>query len=146
MSDSIHYGLLVDHAMRGVVAHALEIAAREGLPGEHHFYITFRTDHPGVQMAKALKARYPDEITIVIQNQFWNLEVGDEGFSIGLSFDRMPHELWVPWTAVTSFVDPSVKFGLTFKVAQAPDDGGGPPLEDPDEEATVVSLDAFRRK
>lgn len=151
MSDSIHYGLLVDHAMRSVVAHALEIAARDGLPGDHHFYITFRTDHPGVKMAKALRARYPEEITIVIQNQFWNLEVGDEGFSIGLSFDRMPHELGVPWTAITSFADPSVKFGLNFKATPGGSDGDDAPAEDTtaDEQSaagTVVSLDAFRKK
>lgn len=145
MNDSIHYGLLIDGALRSVVARALEIAAREGLPGDHHFYITFRTDHPGVRMAKALKARYPEDITIVIQNQFWNLEVDEEGFSIGLSFDRMPHELGVPWTAVTSFVDPSVKFGLNFKAAE------GEPVEEaepepPEGDGTIVSLDSFRKK
>ncbi len=151
MSESIHYGLLVDHALRSVVTHALEIAAGDGLPGDHHFYITFRTDHPGVRIAKALKARYPEEITIVIQNQFWNLEVGDEGFSIGLSFDRMPHELGVPWTAITSFADPSVKFGLNFRVTPDGSDGEDAPTEDTtageqSAAGTVVSLDTFRRK
>ena len=151
MSESIHYGLLVDHAMRSVVAHALEIAARDGLPGDHHFYVTFRTDHPGVRIAKALKARYPEEITIVIQNQFWNLEVGDEGFSIGLSFDRVPHELGVPWTAITSFVDPSVKFGLNFRATPGGSDGDDGAGEDTtagekSDTGTVVSLDTFRRK
>ena len=145
MSDSIHYGLLVDGALRSVVARALEIAARDGLPGDHHFYITFRTDHPGVRMAKALKARYPEDITIVIQNQFWNLEVDEEGFSIGLSFDRMPHELGVPWTAVTSFVDPSVRFGLNFKAGEGGPAGEQEP-EPPEGDGTIVSLDAFRKK
>ncbi len=150
MSESIHYRLLIDQAMRGVVARALEITARNGLPGDHHFYITFRTDHPGVQMAKGLKARYPEDITIVIQNQFWNLKVEDDGFSIGLSFDRTPHELVVPWTAITAFADPSVKFGLTFAAANADGDGEEKPEDAAaaaqGRDGTVVSLDAFRKK
>ena len=145
MDDAIHYGVLVDGALRTVVARALEIAATDGLPGEHHFYITFRTDHPGVRMATSLKARYPEDITIVIQNQFWDLKVDDDGFSIGLSFDRMPQELAIPWTAVTSFVDPSVRFGLNFASHEAE------PVEEKGEEpqesdGTIVSLDSFRKK
>ncbi len=150
MNDVIHYGVLVDGALRSVVARALEIAARDGLPGDHHFYITFRTDHPGVRMARSLKARHPEDITIVIQNQFWDLEVDDDGFSIGLSFDRMPHELGVPWTAVTSFVDPSVSFGLNFASHEAEpveEEEAEPPENDgTGNGGTIVSLDSFRKK
>lgn len=115
MSDEIlRYDLMVENALRGVVRAALQEAATEGLPGEHHFYITFQTEHEGVQIPDRLKERYPEEMTIVLQHRFWDLEVGEEGFSVTLTFNEIPENLVVPYEAVTAFADPSVRFGLQF--------------------------------
>lgn len=105
---------LIDHAMRDVVRKALEIAERQSLPGDHHFFISFRTDFPSVQVSDTLKSRHPKEMTIVLQHQFWNLKVNDDSFSVTLSFNGVPENLFVPFEAMTAFADPSVKFGLQF--------------------------------
>lgn len=157
--NELFYDHMVDEALRSVMVRALRHAESHGLPGDHHFYVTYRTDYPGVVISADLKARYPEEITIVLQHQFWDLKVGDHGFSVGLSFNQTPQILEVPWGAVTAFVDPSVKFGLQFR-PMAPRDGGGgdgeartqvtppdddapPPSADSD---NVVALDTFRKK
>jgi hypothetical protein len=110
----IDYAKLIDDAMHFVVKSALKQVEREGLPPTHHFFITFKTDAKGVMMSDKLKERYPEEMTIVIQHQFYDLEVTEENFSIVLSFDGIKHNLTVPFASLISFVDPSVKFGLQF--------------------------------
>lgn len=110
----LDYPQMIDSAMRGVVREALRQIARDGLPGEHHFFISFQTQFPGVQMSPQLRARYPEEITIVIQHQFWDLVITDKQFSIMLSFNNIPEKLVVPFDALTAFADPSIKFGLQF--------------------------------
>lgn len=112
--EGLRYDVMVESALRGVVRAALEVAADQGLPGEHHFYITFRTGHPGVEMADYLRERYPNEMTIVVQYQFWDLKVLDERFEVTLSFNDKPEPLVVPYAAVSAFADPSVRFGLQF--------------------------------
>ena len=156
--QSLDYGRLVERALRQVVREALGIVAERGLPGRHHHYITFRTDHPGVVLADDLRARYPTEMTIVLQHEFWDLEVADDRFAIGLSFGGVPHRLEIPLEAVTVFADPSVEFGLQFATAAAaPSDGPAPsavraeplgPAAEPPAEggAEVVTLDRFRKK
>jgi hypothetical protein len=118
--DSLHYDKMVETALRGVVRQALASVIERGLPGSHHFYLTFRTTHPGVEIADRLHAQYPQDMTIVLQHQFWGLEVNDEYFVVNLSFSNIPERLKVPYAALVSFVDPSVKFGLQFQV---PSDG-----------------------
>jgi hypothetical protein len=120
--DMLDYGRLIDEAMHVIVKKALILVADTGLPGDHHFYITFMTQHPGVMIADEMKAQYPDEMTIVIQHQFWGLEVEDDRFTITLSFDNTQQNLTIPFASVTSFADPSVKFGLQFR---RPADGEG---------------------
>lgn len=115
--DSLHYDRMVESALRGVVRQALAAVVEQGLPGNHHFYLTFRTNQPGVEIADRLRAQYPQEMTIVLQHQFWGLEVNDEFFVVNLSFSNVPERLKVPYAALVSFVDPSVKFGLQFQVA-----------------------------
>lgn len=119
--DSLHYDKMVETALRGVVRQALASVVDQGLPGNHHFYLTFRTNHPGVEIADRLHAQYPQEMTIVLQHQFWGLEVTDEYFVVNLSFSNVPERLKVAYSALVSFVDPSVKFGLQFQVQE----GGG---------------------
>jgi hypothetical protein len=114
--DSLHYDKMVENALRGVVRQALASVIEQGLPGSHHFYLTFRTTHPGVDIAERLHAQYPQDMTIVLQHQFWGLEVNDEYFVVNLSFSNIPERLKVPYSALVSFVDPSVKFGLQFQV------------------------------
>ncbi|UPY35147.1 ClpXP protease specificity-enhancing factor SspB [Sediminicoccus sp. KRV36] len=144
-------------ALRGVAVDALEFAAGEGLPGEHHFYISFRTDHPGTNIPGHLKARYPNEMTIVLQHRFWDLVVdrAAQRFSVGLSFSGVPSMLSVPFGALTAFQDPQANFGLRFEPdaveAQAEPEPVAPAPEAPGAESQadvpqVVSLDAFRRK
>lgn len=149
-------------ALRQVVVRALEHAATHGLPGGHHFYITFRTDHPNAVLPKRLLAQYPQEITIVLQNQFWDLRVNEAAgeFSVGLSFGGVPATIHVPLLAITGFADPEVRFGLRFKpemvpaMAQEPEAEPEPakaveaPPAEPDASSApqVVSLDAFRRR
>jgi hypothetical protein len=155
----------MEQSLRQVVLHALDHAAAQGLPGEHHFYITFRTDHPGVVIPARLRAQYPQEMTIVLQHQFDQLTVDAETplFSVRLSFGNVPATLAVPLEAVTGFADPHVRFALQFRApaalheddaaaADAPDPAAGEtapaaaPGETPAEEPQVVSLDAFRRR
>jgi uncharacterized protein len=165
--QSIDYGRLVERALRNVVRDALEQVATHGLPGRHHLYITFRTDHPAVVIDDSLRARYPAEMTIVLQHQFWDLEVGANGFVVGLSFSDVPHRLEVPFEAVTVFADPSVEFGLQLgalagTAAATTETGAKPaalapvsqlPTSDAPREpvikeggADVVALDRFRKK
>jgi uncharacterized protein len=152
MNRSIDYGNLMHAAMRGLIREVMDKIAREGLPGAHHFFITLDTRHPMVGMADWLRARYPQEITIVIQNWFDNLEVDDNGFAITLNFGNQPEPLYIPFDAITTFVDPSVEFGLKFETHDSDDD------DDEDDEAPmetdvetvqpageVVSLDKFRK-
>ena len=115
VDDSLHYDHMVDAAMRSVMRDSLHVAAQYGLPGEHHFYIGFLTHGDGAQIPAHLKAQYPEEMTIVIQHKFWNLDVGEDAFSIELTFDGRPQALHIPYAAVTRFVDPSVNFGLQFQ-------------------------------
>ena len=112
--DLIGYNALVESGLRSVVREALRRVAEEGWPGAHHAYITFKTDAPGVEVPDFLRARYPDELTIVLQNQFWGLDVGDESFAVTLSFNKAGERITVPYAALTSYADPSVKFGLQF--------------------------------
>ncbi len=114
-NDLLGYDELVENALLAVVKFCLERTAAEGLPGDHHFYISFDTDHPDVQISDELKEKYHPEMTIVLQHQFDNLTVTDEGFSVGLSFGGSNHYLVIPWSGVTAFLDPSVNFGLQFR-------------------------------
>jgi len=154
------YDEWTEAALRQVVVRALVHVAREGLPGGHHFFLTFRTGHPGVVLPARLRAQYPEEMTIVLQNQFWDLKV-DEAlgeFGVGLSFGGVPALLTIPFAAITAFVDPEVRYGLRFRThappaADAPGtlarEGADQPeaLPPPEPEAPqVVSLDAFRRR
>lgn len=147
----IPYDEIVQDALRGVVQRVLNrILDAGGLPGQHHFYIAFRTRAPGVDIPKHLLERYPEEMTIVIQHRYWDLEVDSDGFGIGLSFNQVPAKLRVPYEAVTGFVDPAVNFALQF---QTKDDEAPPPPEpepEPPEPiepgSNVVTLDRFRKK
>ena len=112
--DLIRYDLLVQDALRGVVRRVLTDAARDGLSGEHHFYVSFRTEAPGVRMSQRLREKYPQEMTIVLQHQFWDLGVTETTFEVGLSFSGVPERLLVPFDALSGFFDPSVQFGLKF--------------------------------
>jgi hypothetical protein len=125
MDDELQYDVMVESALRGVVRQALQQVARSGLPGEHHFYITFRTDHSGVEMSPELRAQYPGDMTIVLQYQFWDLDVGAESFSVTLSFNNRSEHLHVPFEAVVAFADPSVRFGLQFEAGEGSDETGG---------------------
>lgn len=159
VQDLMRYDLLAQDALRGVVRQALRHVAREGLPGDHHFFIAIDTRHPGVQISPRLRGRYPEEITIVLQHQFWNLDVQEERFEVDLSFDNVQERLVVPFSAVKGFFDPSVQFGLQFEVAtqtaSAEDEPTveetpeAPPQADAQDESDtpkVVSLDTFRKK
>jgi hypothetical protein len=113
--DHIRYDVLAQEALRGVVRTVLTDAAKQGLPGEHHFKITFNTTAPGVRLSDRMRAQYPESMTIVLQHQFWDLIVGDDGFEVGLSFGGAPERLAVPLAAVTAFYDPAVQFGFQFE-------------------------------
>lgn len=148
-----NYGQLMQRAMRGLMADVLGRVADEGLPGEHHFYICFDTSHPGVDIPDWLHERYPEEMTIVLQDWFADLAVTNDRFSVTLNFADEPQTLVVPFGAVRTFVDPSVKFGLKFD-AHDPDEADELPIEDPDDDddddnsaegADIVSLDKFRK-
>ncbi|MEJ2408332.1 MAG: ClpXP protease specificity-enhancing factor SspB [Novosphingobium sp.] len=157
----IPYDEIVQEALRAVVGRVLgQVEASNGtLPGNHHFYITFKTSAPGVDIPPELKARFPDEMTIVLQNKFWDLIVTDEGFSVGLSFNQIPAKLNVPFSAITAFVDPAVDFGLQFQaIADNEDEISGPVGNDesdrdlasrvtPSEDGSnVVSVDFGKKK
>ncbi len=149
---------MVESALRGVVRDALVVAATEGLPGDHHFYVTFRTHFPGVGLSQLLKARHPDEMTIVLQHQFWDMVVDEQNLSVTLSFSGTSEHLQIPLAAITGFADPSAKFGLQFQIVEDDDGEGGEDVADenrpvaalpPDgggESGKVVALDAFRKK
>src|SRR6266481_2436077 len=114
--DHIRYDILAQEALRGVVRTVLVDAAKNGLPGEHHFFITFDTRADGVRLSPRLRSQHPTDMTIVLQHQFWDLTVADAGFEVGLSFNGIPESLAVPWSAITEFQDPSVQFVLKFAV------------------------------
>ena len=115
MADHIRYDLLTQQALRGVVRSVLSDAAKKGLPGDHHFFISFNTQADGVRMSERLRAQYPQEMTIILQHQFWDLTVTEQAFEVGLSFGGIMERLFIPFDAVSSFVDPSVQFGLQFE-------------------------------
>ena len=116
--DHIRYDLLAQAALRGVVRTVLADVAKKGLPGEHHFKITFGTTAPGVRLSERMRAQYPQTMTIVLQHQFWDLAVRDEAFEVGLSFGGVPERLTVPFNAVTAFFDPAVQFGFQFETIE----------------------------
>jgi hypothetical protein len=160
--DLIRYDILAQEALRGVVRKVLTEVARTGLPGEHHFFISFVTKAPGVRVSQRLVEQYDKEMTIVLQNQFANLKVNETGFEVELSFDGRPELLGIPYSAIKGFFDPSVQFGLQFDVERGPDEAAdageapapsatapapvavAPPAEPKGEK--VVSLDSFRKK
>jgi hypothetical protein len=159
----LDYNQMVENALRGAVREAVKRAAEFGLPGNHHFYITFRTDQPGVVLPDYLHERYPEEMTIVLQHQYWGLESTEDGFQVTLSFNKVPERLVIAYAAITAFADPSVQFGLQFRVAPNAEPRSGllPPADNAEpaavqdagtDEATerktgdVVALDAFRKK
>jgi len=158
--DHMRYDILAQEALRGVVRKVLAEVAKTGLPGEHHFFISFLTRAPGVRLSEKLLGQYDKEMTIVIQNQYWDLKVSEIGFEVGLSFDGIPETLVIPFSAVKGFFDPSVQFGLQFDPQTA---AGTEEIEDAEDDAVeatanqdgaesdkpgekVVSLDAFRKK
>jgi hypothetical protein len=116
MTDHFRYDLLTQQALRGVVRNVLaEAAKKKGLPGDHHFYITFDTTAEGVRMSERLRLQYPEQMTIILQHQFWDLSVNERGFEVGLSFGGIPEKLSIPFEAISGFFDPSVQFGLQFE-------------------------------
>ena len=119
MKDQIRYDVLARDAMRGVIRRVLEDVAKHGLPGDHHFYITFLTQADGVKISPRLMGQYPNEMTIILQHQFWDLIVSEERFEVGLSFGSVPEKLVVPFAAIKAFLDPSVQFGLQFETGEA---------------------------
>ena len=172
--DLIGYEALADRALRSVVKEALKRTEKQGLLGSHHFYLTFRTKDPGVEIPDFLIERFPEEMTIVLQNQFWGLKVAEDEFEVGLTFQKMPTTLVIPFAALTAFVDPSVQFGLQFRNSSAPKapavrDAAKPaarpkaakpapaptppeapaaeePAKGPPDAPQVISIDKFRKK
>ena len=151
----IPYDEIVQEALRAVVGRVLgEVEATGRLPGEHHFYITFKTGATGVDIPRHLSEKFPDEMTIVIQNRFWDLKVSDDGFEVGLSFNQMPARLVIPFAAITGFVDPAVDFALQFharseeaQVEEHDEAENDPPAAEPIEDGSnVVSVDFSRKK
>ena len=161
--DLMRYDLLAQEALRGVVRASLRKIVKTGLPGDHHFYIAFDTRYPGVRLSERLDNKYPREMTIVLQHQYWNLQVREDEFEVELSFDNIPEKLVVPFNAIKGFLDPHVQFGLQFETvkveapAKEPEAAAKPAALEPaataDEPAAaeadtgrVVSLDSFRKK
>jgi uncharacterized protein len=163
--SQIDYGRLVENALRTVVRDVLERLGREGAPSPHHFYITFRTHHPGVSIPEFLRDRYPTDMTIVLQHQFWDLAVDDDGFGVTLSFNDQMQRLRIPFSAIKVFADPGVEFGLQFTLEEDGERRSGEPirllggvgrqtLEEGEAEsaapaeggAEIVTLDRFRKK
>lgn len=157
--DLIRYDILAQEALRGLVRRVLAEVAQAGLPGEHHFFVTFDTRHPGVHISERLRNDYPNEMTVVFQHQFWDLIVNEATFEVGLSFKGIPERLVVPFAAINSFVDPHASFALKFDLApeaaaaEAPAEDAKEEAKPPEAEAAakpgeaaVVSLDAFRKK
>ena len=154
MADEIDYGNLMHNAMRSLIQEVLTEVKNNGLPGEHHFFITFDTNHAGVEMASWLKDRYPTEITVVMQHWYDDLEVRDDGFSVTLNFGDTPEHLVIPYEAILTFVDPSVEFGLRFETNEEDEDTDEqkPTVskesnndDTKKETGQVVSLDNFRK-
>jgi uncharacterized protein len=154
MARSIDYGNLMHRAMRGLIQTVLRDVAKNGLPGAHHFFITFDTNHPDVAIADWLKSRYPSEMTVVIQHWYENLIIEEDQFSITLNFGNQPEPLVIPFDAVRTFVDPSVEFGLRFETHsddgsddsdEVSDEDDGDDDPPPTHDAQVVSLDKFRK-
>ena len=154
MADEIDYGNLMHNAMRSLIQDVLTEVKNNGLPGEHHFFITFDTNHAGVEMASWLKDRYPTEITVVMQHWYDDLDVKDDGFSVTLNFGDTPEHLVIPYEAILTFVDPSVEFGLRFETNEEDEDTDEqkPTVsKESDKDDTkketgqVVSLDNFRK-
>jgi uncharacterized protein len=165
-TDHIRYDVLARDALRGVLRRVLADAAEHGLPGDHHFFITFVSTADGVKLSPRLLAQYPEEMTVILQHQFWDLVVTDERFEVGLSFGGIPERLVIPFSAIKSFFDPSVQFGLQFETSDtaapadehetaAPPETSALPVptneeasepEKPSEGAEVVRLDRFRKK
>ncbi|KIZ47442.1 MULTISPECIES: ClpXP protease specificity-enhancing factor SspB [Rhodopseudomonas] len=165
-TDHIRYDVLARDALRGVLRQVLIDAAANGLPGEHHFFITFVSTAPGVKLSPRLLAQYPEEMTVILQHQFWDLVVTEDRFEVGLSFGGIPERLVVPFSSIKSFFDPSVQFGLQFEASDAALEAEAPaanvpaaseaatpePAEadeqpaKPSEGAEVVRLDRFRKK
>ena len=172
-TDHIRYDILAQEALRGVVRTVLVDAAKKGLPGDHHFKITFATTAAGVRLSDRMRSQYPETMTIILQHQFWDLAVTDEGFEVGLSFGGVPERLAIPFDAITAFYDPAVQFGFQFEtieagaasepgvtakpVDKAPEPGrtealpaasatAVPPGPDPKGGGEVVRLDRFRKK
>ena len=152
--DFLNYPMMIDSAMRTVVREIMKRVQTDGLPGEHHFYISFNTQFPGVKMSDQLRAKYPKEITIVMQHQFWDFKIDEQQFQVTLSFGGAPEKLVVPFAALTAFADPSIKFGLQFQnIAFEPNFAAEDITEESEEDATaddaaskIISLDAFRKK
>lgn len=150
MPRSIDYGNLMHQAMRSLIRQVLQDVAANGLPGAHHFFITFDTMHPDVELADWLSDRYPTEMTVVIQHWFDNLDVGDEGFAVTLNFGDNPEPLYIPYDAIKTFVDPSVEFGLRFEMQDHEEEEDAPATlrevePEPKKDAEIVSLDKFRK-
>ncbi len=122
-TDHIRYDILAQAALRGVVRTVLADAAKKGLPGEHHFKITFNTTAPGVKLSDRMRSRYPEEMTIVLQHQFWDLIVTEPAFEVGLSFGGIPERIGIPFDAITAFFDPAVQFGFQFEIIEAAAEG-----------------------
>jgi len=159
--DTLRYDQMVEEALRGVVRRALSHVAEHGLPGPHHFYVTFDTTHPGVELSPTLRARYPKDMTIILQYQFWGLEVSDDLFFVTLSFNDRHERITVPFEAITAFADPGVKFGLRFETTEGeqgeqplgftPEASGLTAVKNAEAEAEaesskVVALETFRKK
>jgi len=160
MSRSIDYGNLMHDAMRGLIRDVLKDVSETGLPGAHHFFISFDTAHPDVEIADWLSDRFPDDMTVVMQHWFDDLKVDDDGFTITLNFGNQPERMYIPFDAIRTFVDPSVEFGLKFETQESEDDEDAPDtsgpeaamIEDADadadddkKDADIVSLDSFRK-
>lgn len=157
MNQTIDYGNLMRKAFSTVLSDLLMDVAKNGLPGAHHFYISFNTLHPDVELADSLSDRYPEEMTLVLQHEFSNLEVTNAGFSVTLYFGGKPEQIYVPFEAVQNFVDPSVEFGVSFNAyardaddldddpTEAPMDVMAEPEDAPKKDAEIVSLDEFRK-
>ena len=146
--DLIRYDVLAQEALRGLVKKVLTEVAQAGLPGEHHFFVTFNTHYPGVRISSRLAAEYPGEMTVVLQHQFWDLAVTDSAFEVGLSFKGVPEKLHVPLRAITSFVDPHASFALKFDIAadaEAEAEAGAPDTE-PGSEAKAPLAGQSRRR
>ncbi len=147
MADQIRYDLLTQQALRGVVRTVLADVAKKGLPGDHHFFISFNTGAEGVRISERLRAQYPQEMTIILQHQFWDLAVSEHGFDVGLSFGGIMEKLAIPFDAINGFFDPSVQFGLQFEdVTEAQAQGQSKPANPPDNSLEKSSDKPLKKK